>query len=164
MSKTQGALANESGKKGEISTLKLLKLLGFKPQKLSYKPAKSKREVHKKRTDHYIPELGLVLENKHQDVSGTADQKLENEIFNATRNFTDANLIPQGIEPIRHYAIVLSGKHWTKPGPNHKIRVARELIQVLKTAGQFQDLKTVQIISKEELPQFIQQIEAEHDK
>ena len=161
---TQGALANESGKKGEISTLKLLNLLGFKPQKLSYKPANSEPKVRKKRTDHYIPELGLVLENKHQDVPGTADQKLENEIFNATRNFTDANLIPQGIEPIRHYAIVLSGKHWAKPGPSHKVRVARELIQVLKTMGEFQDLETVRIILKEELPQLIQEIGAECDK
>lgn len=164
MSKTQGGKANESGKKGEISTLKLLKLLGLEPSRLKYKPANSQPKVYRKTTDHYIEELGLVLENKHQDVSGTADQKLEHEIFNATRNFTDANLIPQGIKPIRHYAIVLSGVHWAKPGPSHKIRVARELIEVLKATGQLQDLKTVQIISKEELPQFIEQMEKELDK
>jgi len=163
MSDSQGAKANASGQKSESAVKKILKGFGYNPVRLSYKPANCASGVYKRRTDHYVSELSTIFECKHQDVGGTADQKLENEIWNATLNFTNENMEKNNSMPISHYVIVLTGSHWDKPGANHKVETAKKLVGTLKENGLMGDLKTLEIIRKDELSSRINSLKLTND-
>ena len=157
---SQGRTANISGQKAELSAKEILFESGLESKRLKYRAANSHESCGLKKTDHYVESLQLVVECKHQDVSGTADQKLENEIHNATINFSDANTIYQGIKKIRHYVILLSGKHWDKETNQHKVENARLLIKKFKSHPEtfMGDLETIDIIYKEQFPNYLEKI------
>ena len=157
---SQGRAANISGQKAEFSAQEMLLEKGLQSRRLDYRAANSHDCCRYKKTDHYVESLQLVVECKHQDVGGTADQKLENEIHNATLNFSDANTRFQGIKKIRHYVILLSGKHWQKEINQHKVENAKLLVEKFKLHPDtfMGDLETIDIIYKEQFPNYLEKI------
>lgn len=158
MSKTQGGKANESGSRGEKQVGKDLNSLGLRSIELKYYPTDATAGVGQKKTDHYVPTRAAVVEVKNQDVGGTADQKLENEIWNAVHNFTIDNFRKQGLTPVKHYVIVVTGAHWSKPTSRHKLHRAKQLVQFLKDNDYTGDLETLEVVTREEFPALIETI------
>ena len=101
----QGAKANLEGKKFESVIKELLdeeSILYIKEQ-----PFISIYN-HKARMDFYLTELDMAIEAKHQNVKGSADEKIPYVMHNL-----EAHPASRGL-------LVLNGDHWdTKPGIYH---------------------------------------------
>lgn len=122
MFQSQGARANKSGNifEGKVSA-HLDSLKEEYVRQYSYEPFGGGR---KRRADFYLPSDKTIVEAKNQDVPGTADQKLENEIWTAYETFHDN-------PDVERYIIVLGGKHWQKESQAYKIERARRLAEKL---------------------------------
>ena len=138
---SQGANANHSGSSFEEKVRTFLKKKGYGTQKHRYKalwfnPGPRGRLNE---TEIYIPELEMVIECKNQNGSGTADQKIITELYNAHKKIN-----------CNHYILLYGGSWWGQGRGQSLIKAGKEFINDVDSYLPTQKNKSLHVMKYEE--------------
>tara|TARA_R100000008_G_scaffold34590_1_gene19592 strand:- start:477 stop:965 length:489 start_codon:yes stop_codon:yes gene_type:complete len=138
---SQGANANYSGTSFEEKVRAFLRNRGHTPKKHRYKALwfNPKPTGRLNETEIHIPELEMVIECKNQNGSGTADQKIITELYNAHKRID-----------CKHYVLLYGGSWWSDGRGQSLILAGKEFIQDVDKYMPTQSSKKLHVMKYEE--------------